>query len=62
MKQDRAYLQYILQCIRKIEEDVKRRPKAAHPDIEWASIAGLRNVLVHAYFDVDLEVVWGCAS
>jgi uncharacterized protein with HEPN domain len=23
------------------------------------SIAGLRNVLVHAYFDVDLEVVWG---
>jgi uncharacterized protein with HEPN domain len=33
--------------------------KSAHREIEWASIAGLRNVLVHAYFDVDLEVVWG---
>ena len=90
MKDDRTYLQHILQCVRKIEEDVKAgrdqffashtisdavirnlqilaestkrlsdEVKAAHPEIEWASIAGLRNVLVHAYFDVDLEVVWG---
>lgn len=90
MKDDRAYLQHILECIRKIEEDVQggRAPffashtisdavirnlqvlaqstkrlsdelKSAHREVEWASIAGLRNVLVHAYFDVGLEAVWG---
>jgi uncharacterized protein with HEPN domain len=27
----------------------------AHPEIPWAEIVGMRNRLVHAYFDVDLE-------
>jgi len=26
--------------------------------IPWGDIIGMRNVLVHAYFDVDLGVVW----
>jgi uncharacterized protein with HEPN domain len=29
-----------------------------HPDIPWSRIVGLRNRVVHAYFDVDLELVW----
>lgn len=32
--------------------------KVTHPDIDWASIAGFRNVLVHDYFGVDLGAVW----
>jgi uncharacterized protein with HEPN domain len=32
--------------------------KAAHPEIPWDDVAGMRNRLVHAYLDVDLEVVW----
>ncbi len=28
------------------------------PGIAWASIVGMRNRLVHAYFDVDLDVLW----
>ena len=27
-------------------------------DIPWADIAGMRNVLVHAYFGVDLKIIW----
>ena len=28
------------------------------PDIPWAQITGMRNRLIHAYFDVDLDRVW----
>lgn len=29
-----------------------------HPDIAWDLIYGMRNRLVHNYFEIDLEVVW----
>ena len=28
------------------------------PDIPWPKIIGMRNVLVHGYFDVDTDIVW----
>jgi uncharacterized protein with HEPN domain len=30
-------------------------------DIPWADIAGMRNALIHAYFGVDLGIVWQTA-
>jgi uncharacterized protein with HEPN domain len=33
--------------------------RTAHQDEIWADAAGLRNVIVHHYFGVDHEVVWG---
>ncbi|MGO9256098.1 MAG: DUF86 domain-containing protein [Bryobacteraceae bacterium] len=32
--------------------------RAAQTQIDWPSIAGMRNVLVHDYFEVDFETVW----
>ncbi len=29
-----------------------------HLDIPWNQIAGLRNRIVHDYFELDLEIVW----
>ena len=37
-----------------VSEDT-RRP---HPAIPWREIVGMRNRLVHAYFDIDLPLVW----
>lgn len=32
--------------------------KAAHPDVPWLNIIGMRNRLIHGYFDIDLDRVW----
>ena len=38
----------------KVSEDVQ----SANSSIPWRAIVGMRNRLVHAYFDVDTEMVW----
>jgi len=32
--------------------------RAEHGDIPWPAIVGMRNRLVHAYFDIDPDIVW----
>jgi uncharacterized protein with HEPN domain len=32
--------------------------KDRHPEIPWVRIAGFRNRIVHAYMDVDPDLVW----
>jgi uncharacterized protein with HEPN domain len=47
-------LQVLCESTQRIDEPHKQR----HPEINWTSIAGMRNVLVHDYFEVDFETVW----
>ena len=37
---------------------ISEETKAGHPDIPWAEIIGLRNRLVHAYFAIQIDIVW----
>ena len=30
----------------------------AHPEIPWIEMRGMRNTMIHDYFDVDVDVVW----
>ncbi len=32
--------------------------RATHPQIPWSDMAGMRNRLIHAYFDVNLNILW----
>jgi uncharacterized protein with HEPN domain len=32
--------------------------RRAHPEIPWQQIIGLRNRIVHAYYDVVLDTLW----
>jgi len=44
-----------------IGEPANRIPpefRERHPEIPWRRIVGLRNRIVHEYFDVDLALVW----
>ena len=38
----------------RIGSDTRR----THPSIPWSAIVGMRNRIVHAYFDVRLDVLW----
>ncbi len=51
-------LQILGEAARALPEDVRTLAS----DIEWARIIGMRNVLVHGYFDIDTEIVWNAAS
>lgn len=50
--------------IRKLEiigEATKRLSpdlKATYPDVPWKQMAGLRDVLIHDYLKVNLNLVW----
>jgi uncharacterized protein with HEPN domain len=46
-------LAVIGEAVKALGEDTK----ASAPDIPWASIAGLRNVVVHEYFRIDPDTV-----
>ena len=39
-----------------------RRPPKPSQEIPWAQIMGMRNRLVHGYYDVDLDVLWATVS
>jgi uncharacterized protein with HEPN domain len=32
--------------------------RAEIPDLPWPAIVGMRNRLIHGYYDVDLDGVW----
>lgn len=32
--------------------------RAANPEIPWRQVVSTRNRLIHAYFDIDLDIVW----
>jgi uncharacterized protein with HEPN domain len=33
-----------------------------HPEVSWGQIIGMRNRLIHGYYDVDLDVVWATVT
>jgi uncharacterized protein with HEPN domain len=47
-----------LEIIGEAAKGVSEETRAAHADIPWREMAGMRDRLIHAYFDVDLERVW----
>lgn len=51
----------IVRQIEIIGEAVKNIPqnfRNKYPKIEWKKIAGARDIIIHAYFEVDLNRVW----
>ena len=47
-------LEIIGEAAKHISEEIKRQL----PEIEWRKAAGLRDMLVHAYFGIDNDILW----
>ncbi len=48
----------LLSVIGEAAARVSEATRLKHSQISWADIVGMRNHLVHAYFDVDLDILW----
>lgn len=46
-------LQIIGEAVKHVSEDIRER----YPIIEWKKIAGMRDILIHHYWGVDLQIV-----
>lgn len=48
------HLQIIGEAARALSSQVRDH----HPEVPWLNIMDMRNVLVHEYFGIDLDIVW----
>jgi uncharacterized protein with HEPN domain len=51
-----------LEIIGEAANRVSDSTKAAHPEIPWNQVIGMRNRLVHEYFRINLAAVWDTVS
>jgi len=49
---------YHLQVIGEAAARVSREFAEAHPEVPWTGIVAMRNILVHDYLSVDMDIVW----
>ena len=58
---DKKTIYAVIRALEIIGEAVKHIPdniRRTYPEIPWRDIGGMRDVLIHDYFGVDLQTVW----
>lgn len=51
----------LLKCVEMIGEAASRmcpETRAKYPALPWQDMVGMRNRLIHVYFDIDLSLLW----
>ena len=51
-----------LQTLAESTQRISDAVKTLHPEVDWRSIAGFRNVLAHEYLGINLDHVWQVVS
>jgi uncharacterized protein with HEPN domain len=47
-----------LEIIGEATKNIPSEVREKYPSVQWKDLAGIRDKLVHAYFGVNLEMVW----
>lgn len=61
---DRLLARGVKDCLQEIGEAASRvsdEGRARAPRIPWPKIVGMRHILVHAYYSIDLPTIWRVA-
>jgi len=48
----------LLEIIGEAARGISTEFRQDHPELPWRSMVGMRDRLIHGYFDVNLDVVW----
>jgi uncharacterized protein with HEPN domain len=51
-------LEIIGEATKRISKDLRNK----NPQVPWSDMAGMRDILIHDYIDVDIDIVWKTAS
>ena len=51
-----------LAVIGEATKHISKEFRDKHPEIPWKKMAAMRDVLVHAYHELDLDIVWNVVS
>lgn len=65
LETDRQLLLAIVKDVEIVGEAASRLGeefRTQHPELPWKAIVAMRNRLVHAYFDVDRDIVWNTVT
>ena len=47
-------LEIIGEAVKNIPDNFRKK----YPDVPWRKIAGLRDIIIHTYFNIDLDITW----
>ena len=50
-------LEIIVEATKRISKELRNR----NPQVPWSDMAGMRDILIHDYIDVDIDIVWKTA-
>ena len=61
LREDERTLLAVVRALEVVGEAARQIPQSfrkKHPEIPWRGMTGMRDKVIHAYFGVDVEVVW----
>lgn len=63
-RQDEKTIDAVVRNLEVIGEAAKKLPEDTRTDIDvdWKRITGLRDVLIHEYFGIDVEIIWDLSA
>lgn len=61
LQRDERTLLAVIRALEVIGEAARQIPpefREEHPELPWRGMTGMRDKMIHAYFGVDVEVIW----